>query len=413
MADETTGAPAPETPAPDKPDFAALSFDRAADKAKLPEPDGSTDRPSAGVLTGEEPRPKRTRPVAESPAAPDPRVATDDYLRRRTEKQAARERQRQDRIMEVLAREADRLSQQTPEETAVAPAAGDEQNPYDRDTQYWEWAQWEGDARDKKLLAAWQSQLDERLRPVQQFFETQQQQHERLRAEAQQRAQQEGWRNQMRELAGDAHEAYAATPEGKDYLERVAWAIGDPGDPGDPRLGIPPRPARDGAVKIAWLAAGFPEPLADELTRRHLDGMIQLVERLNQEGVVQINPARALDMFSRGLIASAAPYYMGNGGNGNGGGNGQPRPALAPSPAQTRVRELKASADSGVAGTSGESTRSGGDMDQDIKHALSQGRLNPDALRAICSRYVGKPTRANLAQLAKRARRIQFELGMP
>lgn len=409
MADETTGAPAPEAPAPEKPDFAALSFDRAADKAKLPEPDGSTNRPSAGVLTGEEPKPRRTRPAAELPAAPDPRLATDDYLRRRTEKRAARERQRQDRIMEVLAREADRLSQQTPEEKAP-PAAGDEANPFDRDTQYWEWAQWEGDARDKKLLAAWEEKLNARLGPVQQFFETQAQQHERLRVEAQQRAQQEGWRNQMRELAGDAHEAYSATPEGKDYLDRVAWAIGDPGDPGDPRLGIPPRPARDGAVKIAWLAAGFPEPLADELTRRHLDGMIQLVERLNQEGVVQINPARALDMFSRGLIAAAAPYYTGNGGN----GNGHPRPApAAPSPAQSRVRELKVAAESGVAGTSADTSRSGGDMDQDIKQALSAGRLTPDALRTICKRFVGPATRHNLATLAKRARRIQFEMGVP
>jgi len=411
MADETTGAPAPEAPATERPDFAALSFDKAADKAGLPEPDGSTDRPSAGVLTGEEPKPRRTKPTAESPAAPDPRVATDDYLRRRTEKQQARERQRQDRIMEVLAREADRLSQQTPEETAVTPIAGDEQNPYDMETQWFFWDRWEKDARDKKLLAAWEEKLNARLGPVQQFFETQAQQQERLRAEAQQRAQREGWRNQMRELAGDAHEAYAATPEGQDYLERVAWAIGDPGDPGDPQRGIPPRPARDGAVKIAWLAAGFPEPLADELTRRHLDGMIQLVERLNQDGVVQINPARALDMFSRGLIAAAAPYYMGNGGNGN--GNGRSRPVPAPSPAQSRVRELKVAAESGVAGTSADTSRSGGDMDQDIRQALSQGRLTPDALRTICKRFVGPATRANLATLARRARRIQFEMGVP
>lgn len=400
MAGEEISAVEPEAIEAER---AGQALERAAERSGVDfgaEPTPAPDRPARSVQT-------RTEGTPEPPAAPD-------YRRAGTAFRERMEAQRQENYRAVLERLAEKALREMPAEPAPAPGRpGRAENPFDRDEDYWNYERFEREQDRLELLA----EIDERNRPIREFFERQQQQEA---ASAQEYQQQEARRRYLEEqsaYAREAHETYAATPEGTNYMDRVLWLVGDPGSAGDPARGVPAREPLDGALVIAWEAAGFPTDTARRLAQAHVHGMQDLVMQHNQRNPHQyINPAAAIDRFTRAQLAAAADYFGLTGAAPAGGGNGNGRPAAAPgpTPAQRRVAGHKAAASSAVAGSVGEG---GGEGGQDLRGLLqtlsAQGRLGTQEMRQLSDRFFPniKGPKDRMQRLIKVLRELEHEAG--
>lgn len=361
------------------------SFERAAEKAGVPIGEGGEGGRET-VRTRKEPAAPAAEPVLDGDKAS---TAFRERLDRR----------RQERYLSALEKVAERALRETPEPAAApAVAAAPATNPHDRETDYWSWLEWENKAMREGIV----SSLDEKLKPVLSFFEEQQAERQREAEWRQQQGQRSAWFEQHAGVAKEAHEAYVATTEGSGYMDRVLWHVGDPGHPGDPARGIPARQPVDGALTLGWLAAGFPEETARQLAIAHVHGMQQLA--LNHG----LNPAVALDRFTRAQIAAAAPFYL---GQGNGNGNGAAAAAPPASAARRRVAGMKQTAGSAVAGAVTESgPKAGGDLNSHLRNLASTGNLGTEELRDLARRFYGSDNRQALQKLAKALREEQAAL---
>jgi hypothetical protein len=389
---------------------AGQALERVAERSGVDfgaEPEPTPERPGRGVQTrtGEPPEP----------------TAEPDYGQAGTEFRQRIESRRQQRYYSSLERLAERALRETPPDPGpAAPAqAGSAENPYDRDEDYWNWYQWEQTALRDGIV----SSLDQKLQPILSFFERQQQEYAR---QAEERQQLEARRRHFEEQSGyarEAHETYSATPEGAQYMDRVLWLVGDPGSPGDPARGIPAREPLDGSLVIAWEAAGFPTETARRLSQAHVHGMQEIVMQHNarvERGEIPgpyINPAAAIDRFTRAQLAAAADYFgltsPGARPNGNGGGGGTARPT-GPTPTQRRVAGHKAAAGSAVAGSVAEG---GGEGGQDLRGLLqslaSQGRLGVQEMNQLAGRFFPnvKGPKERMNRLLKVLRELEHEAG--
>lgn len=410
MADEDLeggGVGAPEA------EQAGQALERVAERSGVDfgaEPEPTPDRPSRGVQT-------RAGEPAEPPAEPDYKLAGTEFRSRL-------ESRRSQLLHEKLIRVAEHALRETPPDPSPSGTGRFERavNPYEFDDDYKNWDAFEKQQDRLELLA----EIDERNRPIREFFERQQQQEA---AAAQEYQQAEARRRHFEEQAGyarEAHETYAATPEGAQYMDRVLWMVGDPGSPGDPARGIPAREPLDGALVIAWEAAGFPTATARSLAQAHVHGMQDIVMRHNQRverGEVPgpyINPAAAIDRFTRAQLAAAADYFGLTGaaarpaGNGNGNGNGRSA-APGPTPAQKRVAGHRAAASSAVAGSVAEGGGEGGtDLKSLMQSMAAQGRLGTQEMAQLASRFFPnvKGPKERMSRLLKVLRELEYEAGV-
>lgn len=386
---------------------AGQALERAAERSGVDfgaEPEPVPERPARSVQT-------RAGEPAEPAAEPDYRLAGTEFRRRM-------EAQRQENYRAVLERLAEKALRETPAESAPAPGRpGRAENPFDRDEDYWNYERHEREQDRLELLA----EIDERNRPIREFFERQQQQEA---ASVQERQEHDARRRHFEEQSGyarEAHETYAATPEGANYMDRVLWLVGDPGSPGDPTRGVPAREPLDGSLVIAWEAAGFPTPAARRLAQAHVHGMQQIVMQHNQRverGEVPgpyINPAAAIDRFTRAQLAAAADYFglTGTGARPAGNGNGNGRPS-GPTPTQRRVAGHKAAAGSAVAGSVAEGGGEGGqDLRSMIQGLVSQGRLGTQEMAQLATRFFPnvKGPKERMGKLLKVIRELEHEAG--
>lgn len=406
MADETPvvspDSPGESAPAPQEVERARESFERVAERAGLEEPSPAPERPAQGVQTPGTRDPRDARP-------PDPGKADQEFHARQ---QRRHEEQREARLLAAMERVAQQAAREAEVEegaTGAAPVAED--NPFDPNTEYFEWEKWNRDA----LLRSFEERLDQRLSPLNQLLE---EGNRRRQAEAEQRqllARQEEQRSYMHGIARDAHETYLLDPESAGYMDRVTWMVGHDGHPGDPARGIPAVPPQDGALTLGFLAAfpNLPEREARMMARRHVDGMMQVAQQYNAAFPhAPVNPARALDLFTRVQIAAALQFAGGGAPVGNGNGNGgQPAPA-PPSPAQARVKAAKDAAASGIAGSGADGGVKGGDdLAGFLKHSLSSGKkLGVQDMRRLAIRFYGKANAQALGRLARDIARAEGEL---
>lgn len=397
------------------------ALERAAERSGVDfgaEPEPAPERPARGVQT-------RTGETSEPAGEPD-------YGRAGTEFNKRMEGRRYQRYLSTLERVAERAIREMPAEPgpAAQPAqAGSAENPHDRDEDYWNWYQWEQSALREGIVGS----IDEKLRPVLDFF-ARQQQDEQLRAEEHQQA--EARRRHFEEQSGyarEAHETYVATEEGKGYMDRVLWLVGDPGSPGDPARGVPAREPLDGALVIAWENAlsgdGRVTPaltnIARQLARAHVHGMQEIVQRHNkriEQGELPgpyLNPAASIDRFTRAQLAAAADYFglTGTGarpsGNGSGSGSVPPRPS-GPTPTQRRVAGHKTAAGSAVAGSVAEGGGEGGqDLRSMLQNLAAQGRLGTQEMAQLASRFFPnvKGPKERMGKLLRVLRELEHEAG--
>lgn len=415
MADETpvaTPAPAEPAPAPQDVERARAGFERAAEKAGIREPVPAPDRPAEGVRTGEEGQPGRD--LSDARPAADPGKADRDFHERQ---QRRADEVRQARYLSALEKVAQQaLREEQEREAPESPAPEDELNPYDRETQWFEWDEWNEQAREKRILAA----MDQRLKPFADLFETRRRQDEAAAQQRQAQAQREAWRSEMYGIARDAHETYSADPDSAGYMDRVTWMVGHDGHPGDAARGIPAVPPQDGALTLGFLAAfpNLPEEEARAMARRHVDGMMMVAREYNRHNPhAPVNPARALDLFTRVQLAAAIQFLQGGGGatasaGGNGNGAGHAALPPAPSAAQQRVAAAKEAASSGLAGSGAEGgARGGSDVATYLKSELASGkRLGVDAMRRIALKFYGKTNAQALGKLARDIAAVEREL---
>ena len=415
MADEipaATPAPAEPAPAPQDVERAKAGFEKAAEKAGIREPAPAPDRPAEGVRTGEEGQPARD--FADARPAADPGKADRDFHERQ---QRRADEVRQARYLSALEQVALRALREEQEREGGAPEAPPELvNEFDQDADYWNWYKRDQEIQRELILRA----MDERLRPVTDLFE---QRRQRDQAEMQQRqaqAQREAWRSEMYGIARDAHETYSADPDSAGYMDRVTWMVGHDGHPGDAARGIPAVPPQDGALTLGFLAAfpNLPEEEARAMARRHVDGMMMVAREYNRHNPhAPVNPARALDLFTRVQLAAAVQFFQGGGGaaasaGGNGNGAGHAPPPPAPSAAQQRVAAAKEAASSGLAGSGAEGgARGGSDVATYLKSELASGkRLGVDAMRRIALKFYGKTNAQALGKLARDIAAVEREL---
>ncbi len=385
---------------------AGQALERAAERSGVDfgaEPEPAPDRPGRSVQT-------RTGEPSEPAAEPD-------YGQAGTEFRQRMESRRRQRYYESLEKVAERALREAPPDPAPASPGrpGRAENPYDRDEDYWNYERHEREQDRLELLA----EIDERNRPIREYFERQQQEQQQL---AHQQQQYETRRRHFEEQSGyarEAHETYVATPEGAQYMDRVFWMVGDPGSPGDPARGVPAREPLDGALVIAWEAAGFPTETARRLSQAHVHGMQEVVMQHNgrvERGEIPgpyINPAAAIDRFTRAQLAAAADYFglTGTGARPNGNGNARPS---GPTPTQRRVAGHKAAAGSAVAGSVAEG---GGEGGQDLRSMLqglaAQGRLGVKEMNQLAGRFFSnvKGPKERMSRLLKVLRELEHEAG--
>lgn len=400
MADETPSA-TPETSAPEPGgEQAKAFFEKAAEKAGIPAAP-APERSAGGVQTRAE---GQRDPKDATPSAPDENRAHAEFARRRAEQHQQRREEASARVLERLAQKLEAEAQRTPASEVSEGDAADAGNPFDKETQYWEWEEWNRKALETGIL----SRVEEMLKPVTTFFEQQQQRNLQVAEQQRRDAARQEWLAEMRGIARDAHETYAATPQGEGYMDRITWHVGHDGDP---ERGIPPA---DGALALGFMAAfpKMPEAEARSMARRHVDGIMMVAQRYNQLNPdAPVNPAAALDMFTRVQIAAALDRF-GGGGQVGGNGNGHlPAPQAGPSPAQARAASLKASASSAVAGSVAEGgTKGGGDLVGALRVGLASGTLGVEEMRELAVRYLGSANRQNQIKMAKLAAQVAQEL---
>lgn len=415
MADEnpntTPAAPAEPAPSPQEVDRARESFDRVAEKAGLREPEPATERPSGSVQTTPGAQPARDPADARPAGEADPRRA-DEAFRERRQKQA--EELRMARYLSAL----EKVAQQAARAPGAEGEGGDEDelvNEFDQDTDYWNWYKRDQEIQRELMLRA----MDQRLAPLKEIAA---ERDRRAAYEAEQRRaseQQEGWRREMAGIARDAHETYLLDPESQGYMDRVTWLVGAPGHPGDPARGIPPSPGQMGALSLGFLAAfpGIPEEEAHAMSRRHVDGMMAIAQRYNELNPhAPVNPARALDMFSRVQLA-AALQFLGQGGAAPApaagqNGNGSALPAPPPSAGARRVAAAKEAASSGVAGSGSEGGAKGGDdITSFLKSELHSGKkLGIESMKRMARRFYGASNAQAMARLSRDMAKVEREL---
>jgi hypothetical protein len=165
---------------------------------------------------------------------------------------------------------------------------------------------------------------------------------------------------------------------------------------------------------LGFLAAfpNLPEHEARMMARRHVDGMMAVAQQYNAAFPhAPVNPARALDMFTRVQLAAALQFTGGGmpSGNGNGGQSPSPPPSSA---AQGRVAAAKAAASSGVAGSGADGGVKGGDdLAGFLKNSLSSGkRLGVQDMRRLAIRFYGKANAQALGRLARDIAKAEGEL---
>lgn len=338
------------------------SFSRAAEKSGLSEAAPEGDRGSEGVATREEGDRSGTQTPAREP----------DWNKANNEWRERREKVRQQRLMEALAKVADRIPAE-PQQAAPPPQApaGPETNPYDRETDYWEWYGWEQENLKKGIV----STLEEKWTPALEFLNALRTQQEQRAQQEQQSYERQEWLREQASIAREAHEVYVGTDEGQGYMDRVAWHVGTPGDP---QRGIPPQ---DGALTIGFIAAGFPEQVAREMAMAHLHGMQMMAMRHG------VNPAVAMDRFVRAQIAAAADWLNGMGGNGHGAPVVEPSPPPATA-TRRRVAGMRQTADAAVAGSVAESgPETGKDLKAYLKAMASRDRLGVSEMKDMARRF--------------------------
>lgn len=405
MADETPvvspEVAGGEAPAPQEVERARTSFERVAERAGLQEPSPATDRPAEGVQTLEGRDPRDVR-------APEPGKADSEFHARQ---QRRHEENREARLLAAMERVAQQATREAEVEEGAGAAPVAEDNPYDPNTDYFEWEKWNRQAQKDELLSA----LDERLKPLNELLSEGNRRRQAETERSQALARQEEQRSFMRGIARDAHETYLLDPESNGYMDRVTWMVGHDGHPGDPGRGIPAVPPQDGALTLGFLAA-FPnlsEHEARGMARRHVDGMMQVAQAYNRANPhAPVNPARALDMFTRVQLAAAMQFTGGGSFSGGGGGGAAPAAAPAPSPAQNRVTASKAAASSGVAGSGADGGVKGGDdLAGFLKNSLSSGkRLGVQDMRRLAIRFYGKANASALGRLARDIAKAEGEL---
>lgn len=387
MADEeTTTETSGEVGGGENPELSSAreSFSRAAEKAGLATPEGEADRGSAGVATGE--TGDSGAPAEPAAGQPDFQIAHNQFNERL---RTRREANRQERLYQALAKVAERAAA---EPQAAAAPAGPDTNPFDRETEYWDWLGWEQNALKTGIV----SELDARLKPILSFAQSWEQQQQRQTEEARVAEERQAWLREQGDLARQAHDVYVATEEGQGYLDRVNWHIGTPGDPA---RGIP---AQDGALTIGFLAAGFPEHVAQQLSLAHKHAMHDLAIRHG------LNPAAALDRFTRAQIAAAADYLGITGGNGHGQAQRTVEaPAPPPNvPARARVAAAKQTAQAAVAGSVSEAGPEGGkDLKAFLRTMASQERLGVNEMKQLAKRF-GVPPQQLARMLQEEAAKI-------
>lgn len=379
---EPAGAPAPE-------ERVGAALERAAERSGVDlgaEPAPQPDRPATGVQT----------PEGATAAAPGTGLDGDRATTALREKLDAKRQARYLRVLEQVAERAVQESERAGAPATETPPAAPATNPYDFETDYRNWYEWE----QKAFRDGISSSFDEKLKPVLAFFDRQQQ-AEAAQAEAQRRAQTDrSWWEERRSFAEEAHETYAATEEGKGYMDRMVFMVGAPGDPGDPARGIPPREPVDGALTIAWLHAGRSLESARRLAIGHVHGVTEIALREGE------NPAVLLDRFNKGLIAAVLEGY--------GGGRGSTVSAVTaavapPSAAKRRAQANRQVASSAVTGSVAEAgAGGGGDLKTSLAQLATEGRLGTTEMRELAGRFFPK---RGPVEAMKSLRKVLAEMG--
>lgn len=374
LASTTATESAPEsTPEVEQ---ARHGLERSAERSGVDlgaEEGGTPERPASGVRT----------PIEGAPVPSLDGEKVNVTLRQSLE---ARQRARYLSMLEKVAERAIQEGAATPPAAAPASVAVEPAtNPYDRETDYWNWESWERQSLKDGIL----SSFDERLKPVLSFFEQQQEQSRIQAEEARRRSDEEAYYGEREAANRAAHDAYVATEEGRNYIERVSYLCGTPPDPGDPARGIPPRPAGDGVLTLAWEAAGFSPDFARHAATGHVRGIIELCERHNQRNPQSpINPAFALDRWTRTLIAGAASYLGMEPQYATGNAVAGYSAAPAETPAQRRAAAHRQVASSAVAGSVAQAGAEGGkDLKALLADMVTKDKLGVTEMRLLADRF--------------------------
>jgi hypothetical protein len=371
MAEDIEAGGEPEIEGGDSGELASAqeAFSRAAEAQGVPEAEAEADRGTGAVPTRETSAPVSTYPTPQTPAQENRRNREWAEQQFREQRQQAADAHRQ-RLERRRIEEQERLLREVAEAQRQqgAPQAPADADPEpDRETDYWAWHEWDKRQLQKQLLEA----FDERLQPLVQR-DQQLAAWEAEQAEIRQRREAErGWFEEQATVAREAHQLYAQTEEGRDYMERVSWLAGVPGD----------EQRADGAFSLAFQAAGFPTEKSREMGIGFVRGMQDWAVRQG------LNPAAALDYFTRALVAAAGGFYA------QGQAQGQQQAPAAPAPpklrgSQNSVREMKRAAGSALNGSAASTGGAPQDLQGSIKALADAGELdNMAALRQLAARF--------------------------
>lgn len=387
MAEDIEAGGEPEIKGGDSGELASAqeAFSRAAEAQGVGEAEPEADRGTEAVPTRETPAPAVTSQPAQAAAQEarnrewaeeqfrERRVRAMEAHRQREERRRAEEQQRL--LREVLEARGQQGAPQAPVDDDPEP---------DRETEYWAWHEWDKRQLQKQLLSA----FDERLQPLIQR-DQQLAAWEAEQAEIRQRREAESaWFQEQATVAREAHQLYAQTEEGRDYMERVSWLAGVPGD--DQRA--------DGAFSLAFQAAGFPPNKSREMGIGFVRGMQDWAVRSG------LNPAAALDYFTRALVAAAGGFYQP--GQPQGQQQAPPPPKLKG--AQERVSQMKRAAGSAVNGSAASTGAAPQDLQGSIKALADAGELDDmAALRQLAARF-----KLQLPAVLKEVRKVGAQAGV-
>jgi hypothetical protein len=342
---------------------ARASFERVAEEVGLPDAEPAEEAPVRPVWT---PRSAPAEGGDAPPAAPDLRRAHTRFMERIESDRRVESQRALDAALSRFERESE-----APAAPVAAPSPPEDPEP-DREEDFWGWHAWDQRRLQRELLSA----FDERLQPL---VQRDAQLREREQAEAEWRERQERedqWRGEMANLARVGHEIYVE--EEPAYMERVVWLAGDPRDP-----------QGDSALGLAFESAGWPRAEARQAAVRFVHAIQDRAIRAGQ------NPAAALDGFVKALAHSASYFYRG--ASSAAAPSPEPRPAPA---ARGRIRDMNASARSGVAGSASVAGEGPKDLNSALRAAAASGELDDlTNLRAIAKTH--KVTMTELTKAIK------------